>query len=309
MSAIGIVLHSISLIIAGRVIDGFTAGSLSTAQAAIVDLSSEETKTKNIGYILFALSMGFMVGPLIGGFLSDPQWSSWFGLTTPLYFAGLLSFLNIILLQFGFKETFVPKMKKGISLISGFTVFRSAFSNSVIFRLTMAFLFLQLGWSTYVQFIGLFLTLEYHFNPHQVGVFMAFIGLGFTLAFCYLLNVLTHHFSLRMIALSTTGIMSASMLAVVLIKSEISAWILSVPAATCLALAYSVLVSLFSNAVDKEKQGWVMGLTGAIGALSFGLTGILAGVIVDYGTNIPIWIACICLGASCFSILFVPQKR
>ena len=109
--ALGVIMQSITLLIVGRIIGGLTAGSLSTAQAAIIDISTEENKATNIGYILFAISLGFMLGPLIAGTLSNPRWVSWFQITTPLYFAAILSLFNILFLYLCFKETYIPKTK------------------------------------------------------------------------------------------------------------------------------------------------------------------------------------------------------
>ena len=88
------------------------------------------------------------------------------------------------------------------------------------------------------------------------------------------------------------------MLGIATINNQLSAWILSIPAATALAIAYSVMTTLFSNEVGVEKQGWIMGLTGALTAFSFGLSGLIAGVIVNFGASVPIWLAFICLTIS-----------
>ena len=304
LSALAVIIHAVSLLLLGRLIAGLTAGSLSTAQAAVVDISEGSKRTAYIGYILFAMSLGSILGPLISGTLSNHQWVSWFHITTPLYFAALISFLNIFYLYFAFKETFIPTAKKNIKIFSGLSVFVSAFKIRGLLGLSIAFLFMQLGWATFVQFIALFLTLQYQFTASQVGAFMACIGVGFTLAFCYLLTVVTRYFSLRAIAIVSIGLIAIFMLGICLIQNELSAWILSIPAATSLAIGYSVLISLFSQEVDKNKQGWIMGLTGAISAFSFGITGLTAGMLVNLGANTPIWFAFVCLVISTFAIYF-----
>ena len=79
---------------------------------------------------------------------------------------------------------------------------------------------------------------------------------------------------------------------------------LSIPAATSLAIAYTVLVSLFSESVGKDHQGWVMGLTGAISAFSFGLSGLVAGLLVDINVSAPIWLSIILLLISAIAVYF-----
>src|SRR3990167_1878152 len=70
LSAGAIVVKSIWLLILGRIVAGFTAGSQPIAQAAVVDVSTPEHKTRNIGFIILSPSLGFVLGPIIGGVLS-----------------------------------------------------------------------------------------------------------------------------------------------------------------------------------------------------------------------------------------------
>ncbi len=112
VSAMGVLTHSVSLILLGRILDGFTAGALSTAQAAIIDMSSDKNKTTNIGYIMLAVSLGLITGPLLSGTLSNPRWITWFTLNTPFYLAAMLSLFNVIYLQVAFRETLILHTKK-----------------------------------------------------------------------------------------------------------------------------------------------------------------------------------------------------
>ena len=65
-------------------------------------------------------------------------------------------------------------------------------------------------------------------------------------------------FELRKIALVSISFIAIGLLAIILINNKLSAWILSVPAATALPISFSVLTSLFSNQVASDKQGWIM---------------------------------------------------
>lgn len=301
LSVASILFYAVSLLLLGRFIAGFTAGSLSAAQAAVIDVSTDESRTVNIGYILLALSLASIFGPLISGILSNSHWVSWFGLTTPLYAAALLSLLNVIYLCFGFKETYKPTYKP-IKLFSGLTAFASAFMTSSIRGLALTFLFVQLGWATFVQFISLFLALRYHFNPHEIGIYMALIGLGSALAFCYLLTLLTGYFSSRHIALGSISLILLIIFAITAINNVTLEWVLSVPVSTSLSIAYSVLISLFSETVGKDKQGWVMGIAGAITAFAFGISGLIAGILVNIHVTAPLWLSFVFFLISMISI-------
>ena len=104
LTALAVIFANYGLLITGRVIAGFTAGSQSISQAAIVDLSAPEHKARNLGFILFFCSLGFALGPVIGGILSASSLVSWFSYAMPFYFAAGISLLNALLLQWLFHE-------------------------------------------------------------------------------------------------------------------------------------------------------------------------------------------------------------
>src|SRR5919202_2813202 len=80
------------MLFAGRIIDGITGGNISTAQAYIADVTTEENRAKGMGLIGAAFGLGFVFGPVIGGVLS--KWD----VGVPLLFAGGLAFCNAVLL-------------------------------------------------------------------------------------------------------------------------------------------------------------------------------------------------------------------
>src|SRR3954464_3474499 len=61
------------MLFAGRIIDGITGGNISTAQAYIADVTTEENRAKGMGMIGAAFGLGFIFGPVIGGLLSPSR--------------------------------------------------------------------------------------------------------------------------------------------------------------------------------------------------------------------------------------------
>src|SRR4026208_393346 len=90
---------TITIHFTGRILDGITGGNISTAQAYIADITTEENRAKGMGLIGAAFGLGFIFGPAIGGILS--QW----GIHVPFFFAAALCFANALLLFFRLPET------------------------------------------------------------------------------------------------------------------------------------------------------------------------------------------------------------
>lgn len=72
----------------GRIIAGITGSSFTTAAAYIADISNAGNRAKNFGMLGAAFGLGFIIGPLLGGVISD------LGQRAPFYAAAILALLN-----------------------------------------------------------------------------------------------------------------------------------------------------------------------------------------------------------------------
>lgn len=74
----------------GRVIAGIFGASFTTASAYIADISTEENRAQNFGMIGAAFGLGYIIGPGLGGLLSE------LGPRVPFIAAAILTFINVI---------------------------------------------------------------------------------------------------------------------------------------------------------------------------------------------------------------------
>ena len=81
---------TITWLFIGRIISGITGASITTAAAYIADVSTPENRAKNFGLIGAAFGMGFIIGPVIGGFLGQ------YGARVPFYAAAILCMINFL---------------------------------------------------------------------------------------------------------------------------------------------------------------------------------------------------------------------
>ena len=87
--------NSLTMLFISRLLDGFTGGNISVAQAYITDTTDEKNRTKGLGLLGAAFGLGFIIGPAIGGLLSV------YGFAVPAFAAAgfsLLSLLGVIFL-------------------------------------------------------------------------------------------------------------------------------------------------------------------------------------------------------------------
>ncbi|MBE2190546.1 MAG: TCR/Tet family MFS transporter [Alphaproteobacteria bacterium] len=114
LSALGLGLDYIIMALApsllwlflGRLLSGITSANVTTANAYISDVTRPEERSKAYGILGGAFGAGFIIGPALGGMLSDIH------LYLPFWFAAGCSFLNVAYGFFVLPESLPRKARK-----------------------------------------------------------------------------------------------------------------------------------------------------------------------------------------------------
>ncbi|MGM9453512.1 MFS transporter [Legionella bozemanae] len=273
LMGIGVAFSSLSLLLIGRALSGLMAGSQPIAQASIADLSTPETKALNMSLISLSFSFGSVLGPLLGGVMSDQQLLPWFTFTTPFFMAALLAFIAWVWIEFGYQDTVLTWSHKKISILRPAQIFIEAFQHRSVRILALVFLLMQMGFSLYFQFIIVHMKMVYYYTNWQLGAVQGMIGLGFAIGILIGMPLCVNRYKVHHIALFTLILTGLGQLAVYVISNPVAQWPLAVAIATFDIMAFACLLTLFSNAVDAQSQGWVMGISGAVMAFAWMVTG------------------------------------
>ncbi len=89
------------VIFLARIIDGFTGGNISVANAYLSDISTDDDRNSNFGKMGASTSLGFVLGPAVAGLLA----STMIGEVLPLMLAALISLLAIIVIYWKLEES------------------------------------------------------------------------------------------------------------------------------------------------------------------------------------------------------------
>jgi MFS-type transporter involved in bile tolerance (Atg22 family) len=157
--------------------------------------------------------------------------------------------------------------------------------------MSIVFFCMQVSWSFYSQATPAYLQAAFDYSNFDLGLFSAalgvFIAIGGTLIMPLLARVVTTKQGC-MIALCS---MAIGTFAGVIVQSETLFWIGLMINAASAALAFSFIITLFSSLASKAKQGWVMGITGAIIAAAWTATALLTGVLLIYSDVLAAYLA------------------
>jgi MFS transporter, DHA1 family, tetracycline resistance protein len=100
------VAPSMAWFFVGRVIAGITGANFAAATAYIADVSPPEKRAANFGLVGAAFGIGFIIGPLLGGWLGS------YGLRVPFYVSAALTLANWCYGWFILPESLAPEKRR-----------------------------------------------------------------------------------------------------------------------------------------------------------------------------------------------------
>lgn len=252
----------------GRILDGITGGNISTAQAYIADVTTEENRAKGMGLIGAAFGLGFIFGPAIGGILS--RW----GIHVPFFFAATLCFANAALLYFTLPETVTPDHPARTSAAGGRSLHhvmaslkqpRLAFVLIIYFLFIVAFSIMTTSFSLYTMF-------RFGYDAQHTGYLFAYVGLIAVVIQGGLIGRLVKRFGELPLVIFGALCFAISLFAVPFVgpaAGGLGALLLGGGVFSMgNSLATPALTSLASKSVGPEKQGIVLGVTQSTASLA-----------------------------------------
>jgi MFS family permease len=272
LMAAGIVLRSVALLLFGRFLSGLMAGSQPIAQAAVSDLSPESQRALNMSLLTLALSVGIVLGPVMGGVLSERTIEPWFDFATPLWTAAALAALSFVWILFEFRNT-APPSGQSLDWLRPLKVFTQAFTTPSVRLLAIVHLLFQLGFSIYYAMISVLLIQKWNYAPAQVGLFTGVVGLGFVVALVVVMPFAAQRFGDKSLALLGLFINGAGVALSGMPVGQDALWALALVLGIGDMVAYTALLTLFSKSVPPAQCGWAMGIVASVMAVAWALTG------------------------------------
>jgi DHA1 family tetracycline resistance protein-like MFS transporter len=309
--ATAILEHNLWLLFVSRILDGFTGGNISVALSAISDFSDEKAKSRNFGMVGAAFGLGFILGPYIGGKLSDPAIVSWFNAATPFWFAAILTAVNLLFVFAKFPETLRVKRNTPVSMLTGMQNIGRAFKLTHLRALFLVVFLLTLGFNFFTQFFQVFLINKFHFTISNIADIFAYIGIWIVIAQGGLQRPMSKKYSPINI-LQISMIMLGISLPMLLLPSESKYIFFVLPfIAIFQGLSTPNLTSVVSSQAGKDEQGQILGINQSIQSLGMAIPPIIASYINLVNINLPIATAsfCIIVGWAVLIIFFKSKKE
>jgi len=251
--------NSMPIVYLSRVLAGFFAASLGTAQAVVTDLTPPSQRARGMGVLGAAMGVGFVIGPALGGILGQDD------VRIPFAFVMVVSFVNFCAAAF-----VLPESRPGD---------RAAWNVAELARLLVPTP-LRLLLADHGRRIGLYLYLFFHLftafaalesmfalflldrfdaDARAAGFVFAWIGVWMALTQGWLLGRLSPMVGEWNLAVGGLVVQAFGMAAIPLLHSIDGIYALAPVVAIGNGLSFPSLASLYSKACASEKAGELLG--------------------------------------------------
>jgi MFS transporter, DHA1 family, tetracycline resistance protein len=292
LTAWAVVRGSFWMLMAARALLGISAGNLSVMYGSIADISTPERKAKNFGLIGMAFGLGFIIGPVLGGVLSDPNVVSWFNYAVPFYFAAGLVVINMLLVWFRFPETngklrpeLVINLSRGLGNLG--RAFKLKHLRPVFFTV---FLF-AFGFTFFSQFVQVYLVEKFNTSQADIGLFFGYIGLWLVFAQGVILRRIPSSVEPKKVLRIVLLIQSAAFLLLMLPVERWQLYFIVPFLPMTQGLASPNLSAMLSNRARPEEQGEMLGIQQSVQASAMLITPVLGGYVIALHLSMPFILA------------------
>ena len=286
--AFSIEIRNLPLLMAVSLVAGLADSDIATAQSAIADLSTEETRGRLFGYIYLSASSAFIAGPLIGGRLADPSLVRWFSYSTP-YEAVFILLIGAFVFSFlVFRETHPPRRRRHISYSDAFTHIFSIFTAGRIRFFYLVNFLIYFSIFGFFRAYPLYLVDVFGMGVERVSLFVAWVAVPIALANLGLTGFVSGYFSTRTVTLYSTAVCGLFMFAVILPESEGALWVTLFLPGLALAVALPACSSMLLLSAGTSEEGRVLGNNQSLQVGAEALSGFGAGLLAAVFFKLPL---------------------
>lgn len=270
---------SLWMLFFARMLDGVTGGNLSVAQAYISDVTDDKNRAKGLGLIGAAFGVGFIIGPVTGGLLSQ------YGYNVPAFVAAGLALINFILIYAWLPESLTPEKraqlgeqkKPTVTLDALITTLKRPFTGSIL----ITRFFFSLAFAIFQTIFSLYALAKFNLTARDTGLVLTYVGILSVFVQGFLVGRLTNRFREDHLIAFAVGLMAISLVGWALAPSVF--WLLIVLTPTSLSggILNTLLSSTLTKSVASQEIGGILGLSASIESSTRIIAPILGGALLE----------------------------
>ncbi|MFJ5761221.1 MFS transporter [Neobacillus sp. NPDC093182] len=303
MIVIGLLLFSFSealfgfadetwLLFVSRLLGGVSAAFIMPAVVTYVtDKTTLSNRAKVLGYQSAAISLGFIIGPGVGGLIAE------FGIRAPFFFAAAISLIATIIIFILLDDSITVEQlqKNRASAVCPVFIheFKKSFQPKYFTPLLIVFI-LAFGLSVYEMMFSLFVDEKFGFTIRDISIVITVGSIAGVVAqiifFDKLVNVIGERMLINLTLLSTAIFIFLTIL--------IDGYLTMIVVTSIVFFSCDILrpaVTSFLSKIAGKNQGYIAGMNSAYTSLGIILGPIIGGILFDINIDMPYIFATIVL--------------
>lgn len=276
---------TLAMLFAARILDGLTGGNLTIAQAYISDVTDPKDRSKGLGMIGAAFGLGFIIGPVTGGFLS--QW----GYSVPAFVAAALSFTNLILIYAWLPESLTAEKRASMSekrpaVTLGALV--QALQRPFTGSLLITRFFFGLAFAIFQTIFSLYTLAKFNLSAQNNGLILTYVGILSVIVQGFLVGRITQKIREDILIVACVVLMAISLVGWAWAPSVIALLVVLTPTALSGGILNTLLSSTLTKAVERQEVGGILGLSASVESATRIFAPIIGGTLLQqFGTWAP----------------------
>lgn len=283
--------NNIWVLFFARLLDGISGGNIPIAQAYMADITPKEKRAEAMGLISGSMSLGFVIGPVIGGVLGQ------YGLAAPSLVAAFMALANFFLALLFLPETEKEEIRVKAMKLLPFKEIISALKIKDVGVLLVVFFLVQMAWSLHLPIFSLFLEKNLQLGTLWAGILMAYRGVvssivqlllvGRALDMLGYLKLLRVSIAIMVIGLIITGVAPSIVVLILgLTLMELGGDFIG-----------PVIMGRVSEEADPSEQGEIMGVVASMGSMGRMVGPYVGGASFELlGASSPFYLGAILMG-------------
>ena len=262
------------VMISARALEGaVSAGFFPAANALVSDLTTIKNRGTAMGYLSMGNMVGFVIGPALGGFLAQ-----FLGIRIPFILAGIATLFTMVLLYILVQEPVTKSIKDAVPKIPirevlsrargcygalGMAMFANMFAMGILEVAFMLDAVINIG-----------------VEPYEIGIFFGVIGITMmigNIVFGKLSDLRGRKWLIVIGALIGAGSMGMFILAQDTVTLVIAGIVLSIG----MSMRGPAIQALIADVTDPSAYGTMMGVFGAVSNSAYAVSPLIGGKIFD----------------------------
>ncbi len=278
--------NSLWMLFASRLLSGLTAGNISVAQAYIADITDEKNRARGMGMFGAAFGIGFILGPAMGGMLSQ------FGFAVPAFVAAALAFINLLTVFFWLPESLTKERRTELTTQTkaNFSIgaLVAALNHPKVGSLLWVRFGFAIAFNSFQTVFPLYVLNKFGLGAQQTGYILAYLGIVLVIMQGGLIGPLSARFKESNLIVTFLGFTLVGMIGWAIVPNIPLLLVAMFPMAVGAGSFNALINSAISKAVTRDEVGGMLGLGAGLESATRVVMPVLASYLLGaYGPSTP----------------------